>query len=111
MTSYGAPVIWAIVGAAAVGTLLLRWSFIGLAAKAGKVPVPLQRALRFVPAAVLAALTIPALLRPDGTLDATIDNHRLLAGSLAALVAWRTRHVLATIVVGMIALWVLDTLR
>jgi 3-phosphoshikimate 1-carboxyvinyltransferase len=32
---------------------------------------------------------------------------RLLAGVLAAVVAWRTRNTILTIVVGMVALWVL----
>lgn len=110
MTSFGTRSIWLIVAATAVGTLLVRWSFIGLAAHAAKVPPPLQRALRFVPAAVLAAITVPVLLRPDGPLDVTFDNHRLIAGCIAALIAWRTRHVLATIVAGMAVLWTLDAL-
>lgn len=110
MTTFSAPVVWVIVFAVAAGTLGLRWSFLGLATRAGKVPLPLQRALRFVPAAVLAALTLPALLRPDGPFDITFDNHRLIAGSIAALVAWKTRNVLATIGVGMAVLWTLDAL-
>ena len=38
------------------------------------------------------------------------QNLRLLAGTLAALVAWRTRNVLATIAAGMGALWILGAL-
>ena len=108
MTTFDADVIWVIVAAVAVGTLALRWSFIGLVA--GRVPAPVQRVLRFVPAAVLAALTVPALLRVDGSLDLAFTNHRLVAGSIAALVAWRTRNVLATIATGMAGLWILDAL-
>jgi branched-subunit amino acid transport protein len=32
-------------------------------------------------------------------------NGRLVAGAIAALVAWRTRNVFLTIAVGMAALW------
>lgn len=108
MTTFDARLVWVIVAAVAVGTLLLRWSFIGL--MAGRVPITLQRVLRFVPAAVLAALTIPAFLRPEGALDIDVGNHRLVAGSIAALIAWTTRNVLATITVGMAALWILDAI-
>jgi branched-subunit amino acid transport protein len=108
MTTFDARLIWIIVSAVALGTLLLRWSFIGL--MAGRVPVTVQRVLRFVPAAVLAALTIPALLRPEGSPDVDLGNHRLVAGSIAALIAWRTRNVLATIAVGMAVLWILDAI-
>jgi len=108
VTTFDAPLIWVIVGVVAAGTLGLRWSFIGLVG--GRVPAPVQRALRFVPAAVLAALTVPALLRLEGTIDVSLDNHRLIAGAVAGLIAWTTRNVLATIGVGMIVLWTLDAL-
>jgi branched-subunit amino acid transport protein len=50
---------------------------------------------------------VPALLRPHGELD--LFSPRLLAGVVAALVAWRTRNVAATLVVGMGLLMLLDT--
>lgn len=74
-------------------------------------PPTLWQALRFVPAAVLAALIAPEVLRPGGALDLSFGNVRLLAGVLAALVAWRTRNVLFTIAAGMVALWILQALR
>jgi branched-subunit amino acid transport protein len=76
----------------------------------GRVAVPhlMQRALRFVPPAVLSAIIFPELLRPGGTLQLSLSNPRLLAGVLAAAVALRTRNVLLTIAVGMLALWILQ---
>jgi branched-subunit amino acid transport protein len=68
----------------------------------------LRRALRFVPAAALAALVFPALTHPAGHLDFSLNNFRLLAGLGGAIVAWRTRNVLLTIVVGMVLLWGLE---
>jgi len=95
--------VWLAIVVAGVGTFLLRASFLFLFERVGGVPPRLERALRYVPAAVLAALVIPALAAPDGV-PALVGNDRLLAGALAALVAWRTESVLATIVVGMVAL-------
>ena len=103
------PSIWLLFVALALGTFALRLSFIYLF---GKVDMPdwLRRALRFVPASVLAALVFPALTYPNGTLDLSLGNIRLLAGIGGALVAWRTRNVLWTIAVGMVLFWVLGAL-
>ena len=73
-------------------------------------PPALQRALRFVPPAVLSAIIFPGILRPDGPLNLSFGNVRLLAGIVAALVAWRTRSTLLTIVAGLAALWGLQAL-
>jgi branched-subunit amino acid transport protein len=99
---------WLLFLLLALGTFALRLSFIYLF---GKVDMPdwLRRALRFVPASVLAALVLPALTYPNGTLDLSLWNVRLLAGLGGALVAWKTRNVLWTIAVGMALLWVLQS--
>ena len=67
-----------------------------------------QRALRLVPPSVLSAIIFPELLRPAGSLDISLGNARLLAGIIAAVVAWRTKNALLTIGVGMAALWILQ---
>ena len=67
-----------------------------------------QRALRLVPPAVLSAIIFPELLRPEGNWDISFGNARLLAGIIAAVVAWRTKNALLTIGVGMAALWILQ---
>ena len=101
--------IWLLFLAMAVGTFSLRFSFIYLF---GKIEMPdwLRRALRFVPASVLAALVFPALTHPAGVLDLSLGNVRLLAGIGGALVAWRTKNVLLTIAVGMVLFWILQAL-
>ena len=99
--------IWLLFLAIGLGTFTLRFLFIYLF---GKIAMPewLSRALRFVPAAALAALVFPALTHPTGQLDVSLNNFRLLAGLGGALVAWRTRNVLLTILVGMAILWTLE---
>lgn len=103
-------VVWAIVLAASVGTYAVRLSFIALFGRLSEIPPRVERALRFVPAAVLTALVVPRLVYLDGSLALAVGNTRLVAGALAALVAWRTEDMTATIAVGMAALWALEWL-
>lgn len=68
--------------------------------------------LRFVPVAVLSAIIALETFTPDGTLNLSpLSNHRLLAATLAILVAWRTRRILWTILVGMAAFWILQAIQ
>jgi branched-subunit amino acid transport protein len=95
-----------VTGAGAV-TFALRLSFIALL---GRIEIPLffERALRFVPAAVLTAVVIPLLFYADGSLEVSLGNERLVAGLVAALICWRTRSVLLTLFGGMAMLWTLQ---
>jgi branched chain amino acid efflux pump len=103
------PALWlTIVGAGAV-TFALRLSFIALLGRV-EIPAFLGRALRFVPAAVLTAVVVPLLFYEDGALEVTLGNERLLAGLVAALIAWRTRSVLLILGGGMAALWTLQAI-
>jgi branched-subunit amino acid transport protein len=95
--------VWAAVALAGVGTYALRASFLFLFEYLGTVPARVETALGMVPAAVLSALVVPAILAPDGTV-AVAGNERLVAGVAAALVAWYTENILATIVVGLAVL-------
>ncbi len=74
-----------------------------------KLPRGIEHALRYVPAAVLSAITVPAILKPSGVAFGPIDA-RLIAGLVAGLVAWRTRNVLLTLLAGMLSLWALSWL-
>lgn len=105
VTAYGAWTLWLIAAVAGVCTFAIRFSFVYLFGRVDEVPPALRRTLRFVPAAVFAALVAPALLGGAATGD--LDPDRLLAGAVAAAVAWRTESVTATIVVGMVLLWTL----
>jgi branched-subunit amino acid transport protein len=99
--------LWLTMLGAGVVTFALRLSFIALL---GRVEVPpfLERALRFVPAAVLTAVVVPLLLYEDGAMDVSLGNERLLAGLVAVLICWRTRSVPLTLIGGMASLWMLQ---
>jgi branched-subunit amino acid transport protein len=75
-----------------------------------EIPVIVQRALRFVPPAVLTAIVVPELLYRDNQIDLALTNARLLAGLIAIVVAWRTKNALITIGAGMLALWLLGAI-
>jgi branched-subunit amino acid transport protein len=47
---------------------------------------------------------------PAGPVDISLQNFRLLAGLLAILVAWRSRNILLTILIGMAALLLLQAI-
>ena len=99
--------IWLVMLLGGALTFLMRLSFIYLFGRFD-IPAVVKRMLRFVPPAVLSALIVPALFLPNNKLDLGLDNHRLLAGMIAILVAWRTKNTLLTILVGMAALLVLQ---
>lgn len=101
--------VWLAVAAIAVGTYAMRFSMLYLVDHVETLPEPVEAALGFVPAAVLAALVAPALLAPEGAV-AVAGNEHLLAGAVAALVAWRTESILATATVGVAALALLQQL-
>jgi branched-subunit amino acid transport protein len=100
--------VWTAIVLSGVGTFAMRASFLAAATRLATVPPGVQRLLRQIPPAALAALVVPALLRPEGELD--LLHPRFAAGVLAALVAWHFRNVALTLVVGLGAVMVLEAL-
>lgn len=100
---------WLTVVLAGIGTYAIRASFV-VGLKDAQVPPLLARALKYVPPAVLAALAIPPIVAPSGMLGMIPPQPELIAGMVAALVAWRTKNLAATIVVGIPVLIGLEAL-
>lgn len=93
-----------LIAGMALVTFLVRYPVLALV---GKIPLPERvfQALRYVPPAVLSAIIVPAVLLPDGeSLLLGLENRRLVAALVAALVAWRTKNLLLTIIIGMAVL-------
>src|SRR5688500_10279420 len=90
---------WIIILGMAMVTCLPRY---GTLAVLGRIELtkPIFNALKFVPPAVLSAIILPALLLKEGQLNIALDNSYLVAGIFAGVVAWRTRNLLLTIVLG-----------
>lgn len=64
-------------------------------------PPLIGRWLGYVPAAVLSAMLLPALLCPEAELRLDFGNLYLWCALPTLLVAWRTRSIFATVVTGM----------
>ena len=90
-------------------TFAIRLSFILLLEKI-TVPDWVQRGLRLVPVAVFSALIFQLVFYATDTIDLNPLNPRLISAILAGLVAWRTRNVILTLLVGMVVLFVLQAL-
>lgn len=99
--------VWVMILGTAVVTFLLRSSFLGTV-KPHSIAPHFQEALRYVPAAVFAAIVVPQVLIREEAIDFAPDNPRLLAAIAALGVAWFTRSVTWTLVGGMVALWVVQ---
>lgn len=103
-TEYASSTVWGVIIAIGVTTFAIRGSFIALFGRLDEVPPGVEHTLRFVPAAVLAALVGPAFVVLDpGT--GTLAWDKFVAGAVAAAIAWRTENVLATMAGGMGVLW------
>jgi len=98
--------LWILMISVGLLTFLTRLSFIALLERI-QLPAAFQRALRFVPIAVLSAIIAPEIGYPDNALFLSPQNPRLLAAIIATLVAYFTKNVVWTIVAGMAAFWVL----
>lgn len=90
-------------------TFAIRVSFLVLPAST-KLPTIIERALKYVVAAVLPALVIPEVLFRAPPLGWSYDPVRLLAAAVAVGVALWTKNVLLTLLSGMGMLWLLKWL-
>ena len=95
--------VWITIAALAVGTFLIRFSFLGLV---GNRPLPpwVLRHLRYTPVAVIPALVTPLVLWPAAT-GGEPDAARLLAAGATVLAGGLTRSVFAAILAGGAALY------
>ena len=101
--TYTTAEIWGIIAALAVGTFLIRFSFLGLIGNRPMPPIVL-RLLRYTPVAVLPGLVAPLVLWPAAT-GGQPDAVRLVAAGVALAVGLWTKAVIWAIVAGFAALY------
>jgi branched-subunit amino acid transport protein len=102
--------IWVVMIITGMITYAFRLSFIILFERKD-LPPALQRWLRYVPPAVFAAIIFPEIFVRDGLVVLSSDNSRLFAALIAAIIAWRTKNVLLTILIGMAALLIIQAIQ
>ena len=90
------------LGGMVVVTFGIRLSFLVFGHRL-RFPAWLERALRYVPAAVLTALIVPMALAPQGAVDVSLNNAYLPGAVVAAVVAFFSGHTLAAIISGFVA--------
>ena len=104
--------IYMIIGMVLV-TFFIRYSMFAMSGQI-QLPIYMTQALRYVPPAVLTAITVPAVLMPHGEqIELSVNNPYLVGALVACGVGWYSQNLLLTIVVGMVAFlgwqWVLAT--
>jgi len=99
-----AHILWLTVGMAAV-TFLPRFIPLALFTR-WALPEGIKRALHFMPTAIMAAIVFPILLSTQkGHL--AFEPRLLLSALLVFAVAWRTKNLWASVVLGMLVYWLL----
>ncbi len=103
MTAIDPITIWIIIVGLAIGSYLLRFTFIGLV---GDRPMPpwLLRHLRYTAVAILPALIAPLVVWPTAT-EGQPDVSRMAAAAVALSVGVVTKNVLAAIFSGAATLY------
>ena len=96
---------WLLTIALAIGTWAMRSLPIMLHGRVAHPPW-LERLLKHVPVAALTALVVPGALYVHEGDAYSFAPARLLAAVVAFVVALKTKNVFATLVVGMVALWI-----
>ena len=92
--------IWLVIAGMTVVTIVTRSLFL-IVGNRMTLPVRIQHALRFAPAAALVAIVLPDLLLNHGHFDASWTNPRLMAGIAATAFYVATRRMLGMVFVGM----------
>jgi branched-subunit amino acid transport protein len=100
---------WLLIAFMALVTYLPRYLPFAFAGKI-KLPETLERALDFVPIAVLTAIVAQASLLRSGELDISLGNFHALAALAAFLVAVLTRKLFLTIAAGLLCFLLLRLL-
>ncbi|MBX3063371.1 MAG: AzlD domain-containing protein [Anaerolineae bacterium] len=88
-----------VLGMAAV-TFGVRYPVLALVGKI-QLPPALVKALRYVPPTVLTAIIVPEVLFPGGNLRLSLTSPYIIGAIASILIAWRTKNLLLTIILGM----------
>ena len=91
---------WIAIVGVSLTTIATRGSFVVFGSRL-QLHAKIEKAMRFAPAAALGALVLPALVLRHGHIDFSLANQRLIAAFIAALVMWRFKSMIWTILVGM----------
>ncbi len=100
---------WIAIAGLAIGTFLIRYSFIGLFA-GKRLPPLVERGLQLAVPAIFAAIVLPLIVMQQGQTDFVARAPHLAAACITALFAWWRGGMLAPILAGMGTLYALQYL-
>lgn len=106
--TYTTVEIWIIIALVALGTYLIRFSFIGLIGDRD-LPAWVLRHLRYTPVAVLPGLVAPLVLWPDAT-GGDYDAPRLMAAAVTILLGVVFKNMMLAIFGGAATLFLMLSL-
>ena len=98
--------LWLVIVVVGALNYLSRLSFIAFFSRRAMPPL-LERALRYVPPAMLTALIVPMVV-DAGPAGNALDTPKVTAAVIAFVVAYYKAGTLRTLAVGMAALWLLQ---
>jgi len=94
--------IWCVIVVLTLATIITR-CVIFMYPNSIKLPPKVRHALRYAPAAALAAVVFPDLVyNNSGVFDLGLDNPKWLAGIVALVFCYLTRRMFSTIILGML---------
>jgi branched-subunit amino acid transport protein len=94
-----------LIAGMAAATFGIRYFLFALAGRIRMAPW-IEASLKFIPPAVLTAITLPAVLLPKGDWQLSLSNPYLVSALVTTAAGIRTRNLLATIAIGLCAFFV-----
>lgn len=106
-----ASYFWTVVIFLSIGTLAIRGSIIAVSS-AGKFAISdrMRELFTFIPAAIIPAIVVPMVFFHNGKVEWLGQRERLWVLIMATVVCHFTRHMVATVGFGLIALYLLTQL-
>jgi branched-subunit amino acid transport protein len=102
---------WTVVAFLAVGTLAIRGSIIAVSSL-GKFEISdrMRELFTFIPAAIIPAIVAPMVFFHSGKVEWLGNRERLWVLIMATVVCYFTRHIVITVVFGLLALYLFTQL-
>ena len=97
---------WLSVIAAGILTYLTRTTMVTLVNK-NILSSKIKQILGYVPAAVFPAIIFPGIFLNDTGFFISLDDPKIIAATLAIIIGYFTKNVIATILSGLISYWII----
>ena len=97
---------WSSVIVAGILTYLTRTTMVTLVNK-NILSSKIKQILSYVPAAVFPAIIFPGIFLNDTGFFISLDDPKIIAATLAIIIGYFTKNVIATILSGLISYWII----